>query len=85
MKKMKVGEKIFGYREKGPCCGNCEHFVSEIVEKVDKLTLTTYKQEKKMRCSLYNSPVKKRGWCPSHVWSYFYENANTAYENKGVK
>ncbi len=65
---MKANKKEIGYRKIGPCCGNCKYFTSEVVEKKDELTLTIYKEEKKLRCTLYKWAVKKRGWCPDHEW-----------------
>ena len=66
--KMAEKKEKAGYRKAGPCCGNCKHFTSEVTEKVDKLTLTTYRVEKKLRCTLHKWATKRRGWCPSHEW-----------------
>ena len=58
-----------GYRKKGPCCGNCKYFTSQIHHNSNRWGSWT--EEKNKRCSLGNFATGKSSWCLEHEFSDF--------------
>ena len=53
-----------GYIKKGPTCGTCRHYTSDIAMKGNAYGYWT--EEKNKRCSLGGFATGKGGWCRHH-------------------
>ena len=67
--KVAKDKEISGWRKKGPTCGNCKDFTSEIEQiRTTYLNWGKYKKETNKRCSRFGFPTGKSSWCKHHVF-----------------